>query len=328
MNSSRREFITATSAGLVAATITGRVIPAEAAKVEKGRIVQVSVEQMLKRGRPIQEIADKMVIAGIQEYCGKKSQADAWSSLFSAKDTVGIKINCLGKPKMSTTPEVVKSIIAGLKSAGLKEEQIVVFDHFGSHMRMSRYRLNNKAKKGVRYVFNKMWGFEEKWRKHPSGKTKFSKVLLGMDKIISVPVLKDHALSGVTCALKNMSFGTIINPGRHHKNNCDPGIANLYNLDPIKSKVTLIICDGAYLQYDGGPQFNPAARKPFNRVFFTTDPVAMDKLAWEMIDEFRKAKRKRPLHKTRKKPTHVATAAGLGLGTDDRTKIKVKKLKV
>jgi uncharacterized protein (DUF362 family) len=324
----RRQFITTTGAGVVAVGIAGRIVPAEAAVAEKGRIVQIETAEMLKRGRPIPAVTQSMLDKGMLEFTGKKKQADAWGSLFSASEKIGIKINCLGKPKMSTTPEVVNAIIAGLKAAGVPEKNIVVFDHFGSHMRMSRFRLNDKEAKGVRYVFNKMWGFEDKWRKHPSGKTKFSKVLLGMDKIINVPVIKDHALSGVTCALKNMAFGTIVNPSRHHRNMCDPGIANIYNLGPIKDKVKLIVCDGAFIQFDGGPQQNMAARKPFNKLLVTTDPVALDKLAWEYIDEFRKAKRKKPLAKRRNKPVHIATAAGLELGTDDRAKIKVKKLKV
>jgi uncharacterized protein (DUF362 family) len=324
----RRQFIATTGASVVAAGLTGIVPPAEAAQRRKGYIVRVTSDGMLKRDRPITEVATRMLDLGIREYTGKKKAADGWASLFSPKDLVAIKINCLGKPKMSTTPEVVKAIIANLKAAGISEQRIVVFDLYGSHMRMSRYRLNNDEKKGVRYVHNKQWGYDKDWRRYDWGKVKLSEVLLRADKVISVPVLKNHALSGVTGALKNMAFGTIVNPSHFHRTNCNPGIANIYNLAPIRDKTTLIICDGAFIQYDGGPQYNPAARKPFNSVFLATDPVAMDKLIWEYLDQFRKAKRKRPLHRTRGKPVHVATAAGLGLGTDDRAKIKLIEKKI
>jgi len=330
MESTRREFITAAGAGVVAATLTGQVLPAEAARAETGHIVRVTSEGLVdrRRDRPVTEVATKVLDRAMQEYLGKSKPADAWASLFSDKDLVAIKINCLGKPKMSTTPEVVRAIIAGLRSAGVQEDRIVVFDLFGSHMRMSRYRLTKVKGKGVRYVHNKMWGYEDEWRKHPSGKVKFTKLMFDADKVISVPVIKDHALSGVTGALKNMAFGTIVNPSHHHRNNCDPGIANIYNLDPIKKKTTLIICDGAFIQYDGGPQSNPAARLPFNSLFVTRDPVALDKLMWEYLDDLRKKHRKRPLAKGRGKPVHIATAAGLGLGTDDRQKIKLVDKKI
>ena len=319
----RREFVTTTGAAVAAAGLVG---PGAvwAAESRKGYVVEVSTEQMLKRGRPIQEVADKMLALGIQEYAGKSKAADAWSSLFGPKDKVAIKINCLGKPKMSTTPEVVKAIIAGLKSAGVPESQMTVFDMFGSHMRMSRYRLTKgKKAEGVRYLRNKMAGYEKDWRKYEWGKVKFTNALLDVDKVVSVPVMKNHALSGVTGALKNMAFGTVINPSSHHRNSCNPGIANIYNLAPIKDKTTLIVADGAFIQYDGGPQYNAKARLPWNKLYVTTDPVAFDKLLWEYLDQLRKKKRKRPLNRGRGKPVHVATAAGLGLGVDDRSKIKL-----
>jgi uncharacterized protein (DUF362 family) len=282
---------------------------------------------MINRDRPVTEVAQKMLARAIQEFTGKKKAADGWASLFSPKDKVGIKINCLGKPCMSTSPEVVKAIIAELKGAGLTEQQIVVFDLFPSHMLMSRYRLQPSAAKGVRYVANRAYGFAPEPTVHPSGKVKLARALLEVDKVISVPVIKDHAQSGVTCALKNMAFGCINNPEAHHRNGCDPGIANIYNLPAIKEKVSLIICDAAFMQYDGGPQCKPAARVAMSSLFVARDPVAMDTLAWEEIDSRRKAKRL-PLLARRRVPKHIATAAGLDLGTDDRAKIKVVKVKL
>jgi uncharacterized protein (DUF362 family) len=331
----RRDFILGAGGGAIAAGLTAgatgllHASPSQAAvKRVKGHVVKIQDPGLTdaKAARPVEAMATKMLARAIQELTGKKKPADAWSSLFSAKDMVGVKINCLGKPCLSTTPEVVNAIIEGLRSAGVKEDRIVVFDHFGSHMLMSRFKLKDKEG-GVRYVHNKQWGFEEEWRTLPAGKTKFSQVLLKVDKVVSVPVIKDHALSGVTCALKNMAFGTVINPSAHHRNGCDPGIANIYNQAPIKDKVALIVCDGAFMQYDGGPQCKPAARVAHNALYLTHDPVALDKLVWELIDEHRKAKRLPPLHKARN-PVHVATAAGLGLGTDDRAAIKVVQAKL
>jgi len=324
----RREFLTTAGVAAVAAGVAGQLVPAPAraaapAKRAAGHVVQIEDASLTKNNRPVEAVAGQMLGRALAEFTGKKKPADAWASLFSASDKVGIKINCLGKPCMSTTPEVVNAIIAGLTSVGVKPDNIVVFDLFGSHMLMSRYRLGDN-KLGVHFVHNKQWGYEEEMRKHPSGKVHFTQCLLKSDKIISVPVIKDHALSGVTCSLKNMAFGCIENPSAHHKNGCDPGVPNIYNLDPIKNKVALIVCDAAFMQYDGGLQCKPAARLPLNRLYLSTDPVAMDRLAWQQIDELRKAKHL-PLLAKRRVPTHVATAAGLGLGTDDLQKIKLVK---
>ena len=327
----RRDFLTSTGAVALASGLTaGLVLPSAAVAAPRrapGRVALVTDDRMTKGDRPVQEMVEKMLGRAMQEFTGKKTPADAWSSLFSAKDKVGIKINCLGKPCMSTTPEMVKAIIASLKAAGLPEEQLLVFDLFPSHMTMSRYRLQPDAAKGVRYLANRAYGFADETTTHPSGRVRLAKALLEVDKVISVPVIKDHALSGVTCALKNMAFGCVNNPQAHHRDHCDPGIANIYNLPAIKDRTALIICDAAFMQYDGGPQCKPAARVAMNSLYVTTDPVALDTLAWDEIDSRRRAKRLPLLAKSRP-PKHIATAAGLGLGTDDRAKIKVVKAKV
>jgi uncharacterized protein (DUF362 family) len=329
---SRRDFLVGAGSSALAAGaahLLGEPRAHAVATVTRGHVVQIVDGRLTaaKNNRPVEAIAKQMLARAIVELTGKKKPEDAWAALFSAKDTVGIKINCLGHPFMSTTPEVVNAVIAGLRSAGVVDDKIVVFDHFGGQMRWSRFPLRDAAG-AVRYVHNKQWGFESAWRSLPAGKTKLSQVLLKVDKVVSVPVIKDHDLAGVTCALKNMAFGCIVNPGAHHKNGCDPGIANIYNLPEVKDRVRLIVLDGAYMQYDGGPKHNAAARVPLSSLYLTTDPVALDKLAWEKIDELRVAKRLRPLHKARRNPTHIATAAGLGLGTDDRAKIKVLKAKL
>ncbi len=331
---SRRDFLTTATAAagasvLAGGLLVGRPAPvqaAKAAKITKGHVVQISDERMTAKDKPVVEIASKMLDRAMQEFTGKKKAADAWASLFTAKDKVGIKINCLGKPCMSTTPEVVKAIIAGLTAAGVPEGNIIVFDLFPSHMAMSRYRLGTDPK-GVRYLAHRKYGFAEEWTKHPSGKVKLAKALLEVDKVVSVPIIKDHAISGVTCALKNMAFGCVNNPEAHHRNGCDPGIANIYNLPEIKDRTSLIVLDAAFLQYDGGPQCKPAARVAHNTLMVTTDAVALDKLVWEELDARRKVKRLPALAKSRE-PKHIATAAGLGLGTDDRSKIKVVKAKI
>ena len=157
---------------------------------------------------------------------------------------------------------------------------------------------------------------------------KWGKAFLEVDKVINVPVIKDHDNSGVTCALKNMAFGCINNPEAHHRGHCDPGIANIYNLPQIKDRTVLTICDAAFMQYDGGPLCKPAARVAMNTVFVATDPVALDTLVWDEIDKRRKDKGMKTLDKAKRAPKHIATAAGLGLGTDDHAKIKVAKVKL
>ena len=62
-----------------------------------------------------------------------------------------------------------------------------------------------------------------------------------------------------------------------------------------------------------------------NTVFISTDPVAIDKLGWDLIETKRKSKRKRPIGARAK---HILTAAQMGLGQAGRQKIDVIELRV
>lgn len=123
-----------------------------------------------------------------------------------------------------------------------------------------------------------------------------------VNKIITIPNLKDHKSAGVTIALKNMSHGMNNNVARSHigavyrrdggvsgPNQCNTFIPTAINQRPLLEKATLHICDGLIGVYEGGPgNWNRTwgwwLRKS---LFFATDPVAMDHVGWEIIDRKR-----------------------------------------
>ncbi len=69
--------------------------------------------------------------------------------------------------------------------------------------------------------------------------------------IIIMPVRKDHGVAGITGAL-NIHYGSIHNPNKYHGGGCNPYIADLNNLEQIKSKQRLIVMDALKVQYQGG----------------------------------------------------------------------------
>lgn len=123
-----------------------------------------------------------------------------------------------------------------------------------------------------------------------------------VNKIITIPNLKDHKSAGVTIALKNMSHGMNNNVARSHvagiyrlngttsgPNQCNTFIPTAVNQRPLLEKATLHICDGLIGVYEGGPgNWNRSwgywLRKS---LFFATDPVAMDHVGWDIIDRKR-----------------------------------------
>lgn len=118
-------------------------------------------------------------------------------------------------------------------------------------------------------------------------------------KIINIPCLKDHRSAGVTLALKNMSHGMNNNVCRSHTpalyrsggtvsapNQCNTFIPTAAAQTPLREKMTLHIMDGLIGVYEGGPgnwnqTWGTWARQS---LLFATDPVAMDHVAWHIID--------------------------------------------
>ena len=118
-----------------------------------------------------------------------------------------------------------------------------------------------------------------------------------VNKIVSLPVLKDHGSAGITLALKNMSHGFVNNVSRSHGgphyNVCNQFIPEVISHPIIRRKVVLHIGDGIKGVFQGGP-FGRAQNARWtweqNSLFFTTDPVAVDHIAWDLIDAQRATK--------------------------------------
>jgi hypothetical protein len=124
-----------------------------------------------------------------------------------------------------------------------------------------------------------------------------------VDKVINIPVLKDHRSAGVTLALKNLSHGTNNNVARSHlrlqphgfsptstlasgPNQCNTFIPQAVSQPLLRKKTTLHILDGLIGAYEGGPKCSNRtwATWRHNGLFFATDPVALDHVGWDIID--------------------------------------------
>ncbi|MFN4257984.1 MAG: DUF362 domain-containing protein [Gemmataceae bacterium] len=120
-----------------------------------------------------------------------------------------------------------------------------------------------------------------------------------VNKVITIPVLKDHRSGGVTMALKNLSHGFNNNVARSHlgdyfrrtgyqsgPNQCNTFIPTAASHESLRKVATLHIMDGLIGVYEGGPgSWNASwGTWPHQSLFFATDPVAMDHVGWDIID--------------------------------------------
>jgi hypothetical protein len=149
----RREFIrdSAVLAGGgflagAASGCAGRPKPAA-----KSRVVSAAAGDMLVDLSYHPDAVHRAFAAGLTELTGERTLERAWSSLVSPEDVVGIKINCLGAPKISSSLVSINETVAGLKSAGVRENNIVIWDRMDRDFRRTGLRIN-RGTEGVRIM--------------------------------------------------------------------------------------------------------------------------------------------------------------------------------
>ena len=255
----------------------------------KARVVLVRNKAVINHEHILNgTVADEMLSGAMLRLTGQSTPVQAWGELFRPEDIVGIKVNALGGKRIATHPGVVESVIRGLKGAGVRENNIIVWDRLTDELQKAGYVIN-KSGRGAR-----CYGTDKRYDPNPemSGSigSCFSSILSShCTALINVPVLKDHDLAGVSIGLKNF-YGAIHNPNKYHDNNCDPFIADLNSHPFIKDKLRLIVCDALTLLYQGGPAYNPQHAIDYCGLLVSQDPVALDRIGVKLIEEVRKEK--------------------------------------
>lgn len=333
----RRGFLRAGSAGLALAALNGQ---AEAqTTAAKTRLVMVTDPASTdENGVGQADIVHEMVHRAVRELSGKESMAEAWGVFVKPEDVVGLKVNLRGGPHLSTQTCVVDAIVAGLTSAGVKPNNIIVWDAWTKELKPAGYTPNTSGE-GVRYLCTDQMrpsaGFTEdrsKIREAYSDEAVavadksvyFTRIMTEtITALINVPLVKDHVIAGVTCAMKN-HYGSILTPKDLHGNACDPYLGALNAAPVVRDKTRLILVDGLRGLYNGGPRDNPQYHWNLNSIMAGSDPVAMDALAARILDEKRAEKDMQPVGP---KAHYIESAAKAGLGTNNFDEIDFRQIK-
>ena len=93
----------------------------------------------------------------------------------------------------------------------------------------------------------------------------------------------------------------------------------------IRDKQKLIICDAMLVAIEGGPEWARRFTKPYGGILVGTDPVAIDTIAANILDEMRAKEGMDPIASSAR---HIPLSAELGLGTDKIDNIELVKLTV
>ncbi len=306
------------------------------------------------RAEPIRRMLDE----GMMELTDAEDATQAWRQFFERGDVVGIKLTPVGGPLVQSSAEVVQGIVRGLESAGVRRQDIVVYDRYRDQFLSAGF--DKWLPDGVRwsYASASYDDVQQKIERYdPAHFMDLAVVLPGQDpgspearrsyvakfitqevnKLINVPALKDHQSAGVTLALKNLSHGLVNNVSRSHSsgtlNVCGAFIPAAVSLPVIRDKAVLHILDGIRAQYHGGPSSRPQFVWEHRTLYFATDPVALDRVGWKDIDRKRVSVGMKPIAEAKpddvssflnRQPEHVEIAGSLGLGIWDERKIELR----
>ena len=367
MRTGRRAFLESSFLG-AAAAVTASVSRAEATRKlgipgpYPGRVIAVEHQGCFASGAYVAEPVTQMVERGMKELTSAPTAQDAWRSLFSAGDVVGIKVSPVGGPKLCSDASVLHAICDGLNQAGVPDNRIIVFNRYREEAMACG--MDKWLRPGMRFVAASpaydesqlaIDGYDpahfmEMTLVKPgddpnsprSRRSYVAKVVTtDVNKIINLPVLKHHQSAGVTISLKNMSHGFVNNVNRSHysptANSCGMFIPSVVSLPIIRQKVVLHVVDSVRASYHGGPPGKPQFIWEPKTLYFGTDPVALDKTGWKVIDAKRQevgmasianSKPDSDSHFLNCQVEHIELAGALGLGHFSDDKIDVRPVKL
>ncbi len=265
-----------------------------------------------------------MCSRGLQILTKEKNLKDSLRPLFKTNERIGIKINTISGKMLSTRPELSLSLARVLSESGIPESNIVVWDRTNRELKDAGYRLNYSGNSFKVFGTDTQGvGYDEELVSYLNIGSLFSSIQADMiSSSISLAVLKDHGMAGVTAGMKNY-FGAIHNPNKYHDHNCNPFIPELFETKSIKSKHRLAILDCLYVQYHRGPSYHARWAEKYEALLFSLDPVAADSVGWKIIKELRAKKGLPRLEEEKREPVYLKTAEKMGLGKANLAEIQI-----
>ncbi|MEN6560417.1 MAG: DUF362 domain-containing protein [Acidobacteriota bacterium] len=290
----------------------------------KARVVIVrSARAWTAAGDPDPAVVAAMFDRGFARLGKGGTGTETAGFLFRPGDRVGIKVNTIGGRAISTRPEVALGLARRLAAAGLAEKDLFIWDRTTRELRDAGYA-PNAGRGGVR-VFGTDTdgvGYGPDLVDHLGVGSLFSRILTEfVTASISLAILKDHGMAGVTAGMKNY-FGAIHNPNKYHDHRCDPAVAEVFDAPPVKSRHRLTIIDALLVQFHKGPSYHARWAARYAGLVFSLDPVAADRAGWTIIERLRAGAGLPTLEEEGRAPGYLRTAERMGLGTADPAAIE------
>jgi hypothetical protein len=279
--------------------------------LSRARVIVVSDPAATEAFDPRWEKVQELVDRGITYLTGKPTVAEAWRSIASTQDTIGIKVFSAPGPDSGTRPAVVAGVVTGLLKAGVRPRHIIVWDKHWEDLKSAGFvkladRLGIRVGASIRAGYDEtngppydssllgqlVWGDLEFSRKGEGvGRKSFVSKLVTkeMTKIINVTPLLNRNSVGVSGNLYSLAMGSVDNTLRFENaaGRLAEAVPEIYALPVLGDRVVLNIVDALICQYQGEQQTRLHYAAALNELRLSTDPVALDVLSLQELNRQR-----------------------------------------
>lgn len=251
-------------------------------------LIDAATSRAAPQPAPVRQMLDGLLAALVP-------QGQPWATLlpdWTPQLRIGIKVNTLNDScptSVAVTRALVDSLVEGL---GAARENIIVWDRRLDELTRAGFTADAVGAQ-VMGTYKDVGDQSGPGYGDPicgvvaGAAPRLARILTDLtDVTLNVPVLKTHAICGVTGALKNV-YGLIDNPGAYHAN-LNTALPLLYQLPPIRRALRFHLLDALVAVTTGGTS-SPADTVP-RRLLASVDPLALDSRALALVEELRAEK--------------------------------------
>jgi len=328
-----------------------------------GKVVKVTDPRSLVDEKIDGKVVAEMVERGIRTLTGTTMEK-SFRMFFTPDDVVGLKVNPVGPPLISTKPEVAEAVIRWLTDNKLPAKNIVIWDRFDLDLKDAGFtpdRFPGVRIEALQTMVEEGQSFRDAAGNHISAGNfdpnvyYFAKGVVGKGvrgyrddefylnqhvfageysyygRLLTRDITKlvnlaayKNTGNGISMATKNLGYAAICNTGRLHAPLFFRVCTEVLAAPPVRDKLVLNITDGLRGQYEGGPDKNEKFVYANHSLYFATDPFALDMLCHRELV----AKRKEMGIAVNEHPRfteYLVYAEKLGLGVTDPARITLVK---
>lgn len=278
---------------------------------DRARVIIVQNPKATEVFQPNPAVVQTMMARGLLSLTSQTNIPQAWHSLVSTQDVIGIKVYTGPGPSFGTRPAVVEAVVKELIESGIPPNKLIIWDRSRADLVQAGFRrlaidygirlagvLDGDYDGAVFYenpIIGTLVFGDVEFGKNGEGvgrKSYVSKLVTQeITKIISISPMLNHNRAGVCGNLYSLASGSVDNFMRFEldANRLAAAVPEIYALPELGDRVVVNIVDGLICQYQGEQRGLLHYSTALNEIRFSTDPVALDVLSVQELERQRQA---------------------------------------